>query len=264
MRIRGGYIDSLDFLSANQYAVKNKVIKLSYDFVKKFLPNAHYVETCPILIGDINHKWGIYGLHFLKQTYEYMYECVDYIIKNSILNNKLEEWEIKLFIVKKQSEYSKKIFEIYQKNVFATICKERNVINMEEGVAIGEYCKNGITLVVDSNYNFSVQGTASEDTCFYLYSYGKNPIGNWRSINKKLAVGKYLFTTKMKGKKDEYYIQLVLTDELGKKRWIGGIYSQWFEIKEECQYLLIRLIINKDVTIDDRCSISLEKMGKFA
>lgn len=132
---------------------------------------------------------------------------------------------------------------------------------MEDGVAVGEYCKNGITLIVDSGYNFSVQGTAKEDTCFYLYSNGKNPIGNWEEINKKITVGKYLFTTKMKGKKDEYYIQLILTDTLGKKRWIGGIYSQRFEIKEECQYLLIRLIIHKDVTIDDSCSISLEKIG---
>lgn len=113
---------------------------------------------------------------------------------------------------------------------------------------------------MSSEYEYSIRGTATEETCFYLYSFTKNPLGGWRSVVNTIEEGKYMFTTKVASSLESIYIQLVLSNSGKDIKWIGGNLSTRFELTKAYTHQLIRVIINKGVSVDVEGCMILERL----
>lgn len=251
-------LQSPNYLANDDYSNANARISFAYNFAKEYLHNAHFVNSLPTIAGKINHKWGIHGLHYVDDVYAYFYKCIDNIIHlNNASNTKQLE---SLYSLQLQKHYSEKIFSLYQSVAMASVEKLRNILPLESGVTPGEYTKNGITLVISSTYEFSITGTATEDTCFFLYSYSKNPLGNWRSVPMPISSGKYIFSTRIASSPNRLLLQLVLANSLNDMKWINGHLSTRFTLEKPYSLVLIRAIIKKDVCLNENGCITLEQL----
>lgn len=256
---KNGDILSENYSSTNSNEKENALIDFAYKCIEEYMPNAHYIENLPILIGNVNHKWGQCGLHYVDDVYLYMYRCIDFIINNSDNVSKDEE---NLYLAKELIKFSNKISENYQKAVSYNLDKERNIINLEHGTTVGSYDKSGINLIINQDYSFALKGTALEDVVFYLYSESKKPDGDWKSAKQTFLPGEYLFSTKIKSKNQDFFIQLVLTDEKIQRKWIFGNLSTKFSINQRYDYFLIRVVIKKGISVDEKGNISLQYLKK--
>lgn len=56
-----------------------KAIEKGFEFIRNRLPKAHVIEFPGGVIGDTNHKWGRYCLHYVREYYDYALEAVNII-----------------------------------------------------------------------------------------------------------------------------------------------------------------------------------------
>lgn len=59
----------------------NKLLDKIYYCFKKKMPAAYAIKMPAGILCDKNHKWGLTDLHFCKEYYDYLYECIDMISK---------------------------------------------------------------------------------------------------------------------------------------------------------------------------------------
>ena len=245
-------MDDIEF----RYSLENKRIDRMFYCLKKFLPNAHYVDRLPLFIGNTQHKWGMNGLHYIDEIYEYLFESIDYIIHNP--NKDLLQEKATLDVIK--HKWLVKILEKYNETVEFKLKQFNNLVQLENGVNKGEYAKSGVKLVVNDDFTFSLEGTAEEDTVFYLYSKHKNPLGGWISAPYFLAKGKYALSTGLDINKDTFYLQMVLTDSNNNRRWLWGSRTYRFVIERDYDLMLVRVIVNKGVSVKAKGFLRLEKI----
>ena len=60
----------------------NNEIRRGYDYLKQRLRRAHFVPFIDNNLGDENHKWGKYPLHYVPEYYEYGAEVIKLIINH--------------------------------------------------------------------------------------------------------------------------------------------------------------------------------------
>ena len=59
----------------------NRAISRGFWLMQKRLPHAHFIPFLDNAIGDENHKWGMYPLHFVQECYEYGAEAIRIVQK---------------------------------------------------------------------------------------------------------------------------------------------------------------------------------------
>jgi len=173
-------VSLLDYNVECRQKRENKIIDFAYSCAKEYMPNAHFIDALPIEVCDVRHKWGMLGLHFIADTYLYYFRCIDFIVHCS-----LDKFQEKDYISKMQFDFTKKIFSKFSLFVNKIVEKDRNKLRMDKGVLPGSYEKNGVKLVIMDDYSYSVSGTSTDDTVFYLFSSQKNPMGEWTSVKEK-------------------------------------------------------------------------------
>ena len=240
----------------NEYILQNKRIERALIYLKKKIPNAHYIDRLPCLVGNINHKWGMCGMHYINDVYNYLFASVDFIINNSV-NKSCEINELN----KIKDYYGKVIFEKYNNEIIAKLKAINNLIIPNNGMSVGKWEKNGISLQVDNEYKFYINGISNEDTVFYLYSGHKNPLGKWMSSKFQLPKGKYSFASNCDISSDTFYIQMVLSNSEEDRKWIWGSRYYEFETEKDYKYALIRIIIKKGIKVDAEGEVHLEKIN---
>lgn len=55
-------------------------INRGYRYLRKKLKGCHLIEFPNGVIGDENHKWGLYPLHFIPEYYDYGIEAIETIV----------------------------------------------------------------------------------------------------------------------------------------------------------------------------------------
>jgi hypothetical protein len=158
-------------------------------------------------------------------------------------------------------EFSKKIVREYSAIVNRSAQEAGNLLRPENGVTVGVYEKNGLTLTIHPSYEFSICGTAEEDTIFYLYSQSKKPNGVWQSVRQDIPAGLYRFTTETETIPDRFFVQLVLTDESKKQKWTTGNVAAYLRTDTACVYALVRVVIQKGTHVDTRGKTILERIS---
>ena len=252
-----GVLFSQNSYDSSLYKHDDKLFEIAYNCVEKQLPNAYVIEALPTLVGNVQHKWGRFGLHYVDEVYMYLFSCFDYIMNtNASRENKYA------YMLKQNRIYAERIFEKYVNISNNSIQTARNILDTVKGIKIGRYEKNGIVVNVEEGLCFSVEGTAKEDTVFYLYTKGGNPCGEWRSHEQHIPGGDYLFTTDFACQSDAYFVQLVLTDNDNNRRWIYGHLAGEFTLDHDYTYCLIRLVIRKGVSINSTGRLFLESTKK--
>lgn len=88
------------FEEGTRYQV-NELLEEIYDSFKEKCRGCHSIKMPIGVYADEKHKWGLNDMHFCYEYYEYLYKCVDSIVKNSI--------EAKMRIEELWKEYSEKI-----------------------------------------------------------------------------------------------------------------------------------------------------------
>lgn len=63
---------------------QRKNFKRVYDFFKRRIPDAHYVEFPEGLVCNPHHKWGRYFYHFVDEYYDYVFEAMNIIMRSSL------------------------------------------------------------------------------------------------------------------------------------------------------------------------------------
>lgn len=237
---------------------ENELFSYAYECVLEKLPRAHVIDPPALVIGNPKHKWGKLGLHYDDDTYLYMYRCIDYII-----HARQSRAKERLYMMEQNRWLCEKLFDKYVSSVHNSVQSGRNILNLQGGLKPGTYCKNGVSLTISPDYEFSVRGSAEEETVFYLLSSTGNPCGGWSSAREMLPRGRYLFTTKVECRLEEYFVQLVLTDEAGEKRWIYGNLSNSFEIDHDYAYRLIRFVVKAGCSVDVSGRLLLEPARRY-
>ncbi len=251
----GEFISSTYHSFDKRYIRDNELIDFAYICAKERIPQAHFIDSLPVSVGNIKHKWGKGGLHFVDEVYIYLYRAIDKIIHSKMTKN-----AEKLFLLELREKYSKEIFQNYYTTVTKCIQSERNILNYSFGMKSGKYEKNGVTLVVNPDFSFSINGTAIEDTVFYLYQANKNPLDGWRSVNAPIQQGAYTFSTMVSSINESFFIQLILTDNDSNKKWVSGNLSSTFSIDKPYHYQIVRAVIRKDSCVDVNGKLYLEKI----
>lgn len=251
----GEFVSSPNERQNSKYATDNGFIELARQVAKKCMPKAHFVDTLPVLVGEVNHKWGKCGLHYVDEVYWYLLRSFDLIAHKSNREELAREMmELKLSV-------SQRIFERYARTVNHCVQRSRNILKLEQGVTPGTYEKNGLTLTVTKDFRFRVQGVAKDETIFYLYSGHKNPCGEWKSVQDTTEAGTYMFTTRMHSVANKCYVQLVLTTEDLQQRWIIGDLSAWIKLDTAYTYRLVRLVVCRGERVDASGRLCLERLG---
>ena len=248
------YVCPNNLLLNHNRKAKNPLIDMAYQLVKEIIPNAYFIDSLPVLVGNMHHKWGIGGLHYVDEVYLYFYNVID-----TIIHSNKSPAEINTNIQQLRDKYTKIIFENYLSTVTQCLQKERNLLDYSLGMTIGKFEQNGVTLVINSDYSFSLYGTATQDTVFYLYHAYKNPLSLWKSVKVPTLPGRYIFSTQVKSVPDNFYIQMVLTDEQLNKKWISGNLSSIITLDKPYDYRLVRAVIHKDCSIDVKGLLTFEK-----
>jgi hypothetical protein len=258
------FIDGSTLIPTNSYGDSvyrhdDRLFDVAFDCFIKHFPKAHIIESLPTYLGNAKHKWGMCGLHYVDETYMYLFKCFDYI-----MNSKASRADEHLYMLEQNRIYAEKIFEKLSDIANSTLHSERNILDVSGGITVGEYVKSGVKLTVAEDYSFSVVGKAEEDVAFYLHSGTKNPTGPWNSKEGKTKKGDYLFTTNFKCIPDKAFVQLVLTDAEKKQKWIYGHYATGFSLDHDYDYRLVRIVINKGVEVNAGGRLTLEpkKSGK--
>lgn len=267
-------------INDKRYRRDDRVITVAYDFAKQYLPHAHFIDALPLLVGNVNHVWGKMGLHYVDEIYLYLLRAIERITDGAPSEKPLPA-RCKLPLRRKRlsrkkqrarreeredlaviyEEFSKKIIREYSAIVNRSAQEAGNLLRPENGVTVGVYEKNGLTLTIHPSYEFSICGTAEEDTVFYLYSQSKSPNGAWQSVQLDLPAGLYLFTTETETIPDRFFVQLVLTYGDKKQKWYPVDVATYFRTDTPCPYLLARIIVKKGTCVDARGKTILERIS---
>ena len=60
---------------------ENEILRKCYDYFEEICPNCHVIKMPCNVYADLNHHWGLSDLHFCIEYYEYLYSCIDAIVK---------------------------------------------------------------------------------------------------------------------------------------------------------------------------------------
>ncbi len=238
-----------------RYIRDNKLMDFAYHCAREKLKKSHFVDPLPISIGNVKHKWGRGGLHFVDDAYTYIYRAID-----AIIHKEMSREEERLFLLELREKYTKIIFDKYAETVNNCTQENRNALNYSLGMKPGKYESNGVCLTVNSDYSFSICGTASQDTVFYLYQARQNPLDGWRSVQATTPAARYAFSTKVKNQGDSFFIQLILTDDETNKIWIKGDYTVFVTIEKPYSYQLVRAIIRPGTTVNVEGKLYFEEV----
>lgn len=125
---------------------------------------------------------------------------------------------------------------------------------------VGEYVKSGVKLLVKDDFSFVIEGTAEEDTVFYLYSKHKNPLGGWVSAQYLVSEGKYALSTGLDISQDTFFLQMVLPDKENNRKWLWGSRTFRLVIEKEYNLMLVRLIVKQGIEVHANGFLRLEKL----
>ena len=153
----------------NRVTKFNQAAKKGFDYVRKKIPQAHLIPFPKNMVGDINHKWGNYPLHYIYEYYEYAYKCIDIIYQNidreieenviRMFRNKCSDWCVEKFAsavfitIKHKQElerlYTKtKSYKEFYRKIIAHNNTFRQKVKMLENKLIAFYGYNEITEVL--------------------------------------------------------------------------------------------------------------------
>ena len=250
-----GELSSPNYLVDEDARRVDRHMRFCYEYVSQLLPRAHYVELPATMIGNTRNKWGKYYLHYVDEVLEYIYRAFD-LVMTAKLSPKAE----KDFLHNLREKYTKTITEKYTALALAAIQRQRSLFSSNEFATPGKYTKNGLNLEIEHDGKFTLTGTATQNTVFYLISHSKNPLGAWKSIEKTTNAGTYSFSTKTGTNNMQCYVQLVLSNDDGEKRWILGNHTNTFHIDHDYKYRLVRIVINEDTTANVSGELILEKL----
>ncbi len=239
----------------NRYRLEDNVIRIAYDYAKEYLKGAYFVDALPVLVGNVNHIWGRCGLHYLDEIYLYMLRAIDLITQTDAPRIQ-KETELSAL----RQKFAHAVFEIYADAANRSAAHAANLLNFASGIRAGTYEKNGLLLTVHPDSGYAVQGCATEDTIFYLYSRTQDPCGAWSSIPTELPPGLYRLTTDVEAIPERVTLQLVLSDKEKKQRWISVNVATRFTLTSTCVYILIRLIVKKGECVNLNGKMILERL----
>ena len=142
-------------------------INRGYRYLRKKLKGCHLIEFPNGVIGDENHKWGLYPLHFIPEYYDYGIEAIETIVGKKTddevdtLRNLKEKYEDIL-----KRKYEPVIFQTLkyyrdQENLCARMTKYEN------------YMKN---LVIDGWKVYCARAFFKKNGFEYCAFYGLNEI----------------------------------------------------------------------------------------
>lgn len=63
------------------YDKENEILRKCYDYFKKKCPGCHVIKMPINVYADLHHCWGLSDLHFCIEYYQYLYKCIDAIVK---------------------------------------------------------------------------------------------------------------------------------------------------------------------------------------
>lgn len=238
-----------------RYIRDNKLMDFAYSCAKEKLEKAHFIDALPTTVGNVNHKWGQGGLHFVDEAYLYIYRAID-----AIIHNQMSIEKERLFLFELREEYAKRIFDKYANIANKCVQESHNILDYSLGMKPGKYESNGVCLTVNSDYSFSICGVANEDTVFYLYQARQNPLDGWRSVQVDTQPARYAFSTKIKNQGENFFIQLVLTDAETNKKWIKGDYTTFVVVEKPYSYRLVRAIIRSGTTVNVEGKLYFEEV----
>lgn len=250
-----GELSSPNYLVDEDARRADRHMQFCYECVSQLLPHAHYVELPAAMIGSTRNKWGKYYLHYVDEILEYIYRAFD-LIMTTRLSRKAE----KELLYNLKEKYTKAIIDKYAALALNAIQKQRNLFSSNEFATPGKYTQNGLTLDLQPNGKFHLTGTATQNTVFYLMSHSKNPLGPWKSVEKTTNAGDYSFSTKTGINNMQCYVQLVLSNDDGEKKWILGDHTNTFHIDHDYKYRLVRIVINEGTIANVSGELILEKL----
>ena len=104
------YYDFLDKKKYFYYAFtslqkQNMLMNYIFSKLKQSLNGCHVIEFPDFIIGDKQHKFGCDSLHFVKEYYDYVLNCINIIISNNINELELLEDERKKVSLLIQKKY---------------------------------------------------------------------------------------------------------------------------------------------------------------
>ena len=127
-----GVLFSQNSYDSSLYKHDDKLFEIAYNCVEKQLPNAYVIEALPTLVGNVQHKWGRFGLHYVDEVYMYLFSCFDYIMNtNASRENKYA------YMLKQNRIYAERIFEKYVNISNNSIQTARNILDTVKGIKIG-------------------------------------------------------------------------------------------------------------------------------
>lgn len=99
----------------------------AWEIMRAMLPKAHVIELPVTVAGNLHHKWGISGLHYVDGYYDYFLKAIDIITQERLPLKKERE---KLRELKEQ--YTKRLWNEYQRPVKAVAEKCCQVENLKK------------------------------------------------------------------------------------------------------------------------------------
>ena len=92
--------------------MENLRMEKAWEIMKRLLPKAHIIEFPFTTLGNIKHKWGRGGLHYIDEYYNYFLKSID-IITQQRLSAKKEKEQLDQICKK----YTQLFWDIYNKNI---------------------------------------------------------------------------------------------------------------------------------------------------
>lgn len=147
---------------------ENARMQKAWEIMRAMLPKAHVIELPITVAGNLHHKWGISGLHYVDGYYDYFLKAIDIITQERLPLKKERE---KLRELKEQ--YTKRLWNEYQRPVKAVAekcCQVENLKNRweiythfsEELLAAEDYKQAFLTFMQRHNY----KSCAVYSTCY--------------------------------------------------------------------------------------------------
>ena len=143
-------------------------MKKAWEIMRAMLPKAHVIDLPVTVAGNLQHKWGISGLHYVDGYYDYFMKAIDIITQERLPLKKERE---KLLELKEQ--YTKRLWNEYQipvKAVAEKCCQVEDLKNRweiythfsEELLAAEDYKQAFLAFMQRHNY----KSCAVYSTCY--------------------------------------------------------------------------------------------------
>lgn len=236
------HIENIDLADA-LIEKSNELYDQCFALAKKMLRKSHFIDAFPINVTNINHKWGKYHLHFIDETYLYMYDSIFEIIHSKNCFSKRRE--LKLIKERYVNLVNEKLA-----NVDVSTIEENNIVERYDKMTPdSKYFKNGLTLRIGKNLNFSLKGYATADTTFYLLNYSGNPLDNWKSVRETFEAENYHLMSGTSAN-DNFFVQFVFSNGPEERKWVTVNRGADFTAAKDYSCVLVRIVIKKHTSID--------------